>query len=462
VSEIPSIQPRNESPASAPRIDATPTDGLSYDPNEPKFWDRAGLDRELLRAFDICHGCRLCFNLCPSFPALFGAVDAHGGDVRALSAHETSRVVDTCYQCRICTLKCPYTPQDGHPFQLDFARLMMRRKALDARRDGLRLRERVLGNPDAAGRFARPFAPLVNLGNRLRPARLAMEAVLGVHRDAPLPEFHAETFQRWFEANRAGLALDGGNGRVALFATCFTNYNNPALGRAVVDVLARNRATVRLAPHGCCGMPAMDGGDVESARRLAADNVARLLPLVHEGFEIVAPDPSCTLLMRRDYPWLVGTPEAREVAAAVRDVCEFLFTLKRSGRLDRSFRSTPQTVAWHVPCHLRAQGIGYRSRDVMRTIPGTEVEAVEECCGHDGTWGMKKEFRALSLQAGARAFEGIRAAGANVVATDCPLAALQLGQALGGERPVHPVQILARAYLAPGEGGFDAPVASAT
>lgn len=439
------------------RISSMPTEGLSYDPNEPKFWDREAMAKELERAFDICHGCRLCFNLCPTFPMLFDAVDRHDGEVRALGAEETDAITESCFQCKVCYIKCPYTPDDQHEFALDFPKLLLRKKAIDVKERGLGMRERVLGNPDRMGRLASLTPKLANWASNTRFHRVVMEKMLGIHRDKLLPDFHGESFESWFRENREALGLEGENGKVALFFTCFVNYNSPGVGKAAVDVLSRNQCTVKCPKQNCCGMPALDGGDYDFARRQAQSNVESLLPLVRAGYKVLAVNPTCSLTLKKEYPQLVPTAESQEVASSVMDVNEYLFALKREDRFNRDFRSTPGSIAYHVPCHLRAQNIGYRSRDTMKTIPGARISLVAECCGHDGTYAMKTEFFELSLKSGKKAFEGMKEAEADIQATDCPLAAVQFEQ-VSGTRPVHPLEVLSRSYRSPDDGGFPTPV----
>ena len=435
------------------RILAQPTAGLSYSPREPHYFDEAQLQPELDRVFDICHGCRLCFNLCPSFPALFGYLDQNDGDVKKLTGAQTDHVIDTCFQCKICYVKCPYTPDDGHEFQLDFPRLLQRAKAVRVRRRGLALRERLLGNPDLLGRLAGIVPLLANLGNRIAPLRWLLEKVLGIHRAKLLPDFHRPTFMAWFRRHRGKYSLAGDNGKVFYFPTCFVNFNAPEIGRAAIEVFDRNRLTVACDYEECCGMPALDGGDVAGAQKKARANIARLLPFVRQGYTVLVTNPTCSMMMRKEYPSLVGGAEAEELAAAVMDPNEYLNTLRREGRLDTGYRSTPGKIRYHVPCHLRAQNIGYRSRDMMRAISeDTEVELVAECCGHDGTWAMKREYFDLSRKFGQKAFDGLQ--GEGLMTTDCPLAAIQFQQ-VTGTRPLHPLQVLERAYR---EGGFDNPV----
>ncbi|MEO7648988.1 MAG: heterodisulfide reductase-related iron-sulfur binding cluster [Bryobacteraceae bacterium] len=423
-------------------IKGDPTPGLRYDPNDPVYWAQSGLDGEIERVFEICHGCRLCFNLCPSFPELFNAVDRRDGDVRALSQAETSRVVDTCYQCKLCYVKCPYTPDDKHPFQLDFPRLMLRANAIRRKEHGIDLRGRLLARPETLGRFAKRAASLANWANRQPVLRAALEETIGIHRDKILPDYHSETFEEWL---RTQPPAAGDSSIAVLFTTCAVNYNNPQVAKDALDVYSRNGVSLICPKQNCCGMPALESGDVDLARDLARSNVESLLPHVEMGKKIVAINPTCSYMLRKEYTELVGTPQAKQISEATMDLCEFLFQRKQEGQFNREFQSSPGRIAYHLPCHLKAQNIGFRSRDLMRLIPGASVKLVEQCSGHDGTWAMKKEFFPLSMLAGKKAFDEMSEIESETMATDCPMAALQFEQALG-VRPIHPIQVLAKAY----------------
>ncbi len=435
-------------------IKATPTSGLSYAPSEESYWDKSGLDQEIERVFDICHGCRLCFNLCPTFPMLFSAVDANDGDVTKLDGDCIDEIVESCYQCKLCYPKCPYTPDDDHEFQLDFPRLLMRYTAQRARRDGLKFRERMLGNPVRLGRLARLAPAAANWASRNRFHRVIMEKMLGIHRDKKLPEFARETFEKWFKARQVARgradATSPAPREVVLFHTCFVNYNNPELGKDTVAVLEHNGVTILSPPQTCCGMPALDGGDVGFAKRQASANVQALKPYAERGCKILAINPTCSFMLKKEYADLVDADlraDAQVVADATMDLNEYLFTLKKDETFRRDFQTTPGEVAYHVPCHLKAQNIGFRSRDMMKTIPGAKIRVVDGCCGHDGTWAMKKENFQTSMEVGQPVFSQM--AGDCQLATDCPLAAVQIEQATGA-KPVHPIQVLARAYESDG------------
>ncbi|HYC57663.1 MAG TPA: heterodisulfide reductase-related iron-sulfur binding cluster, partial [Candidatus Binatia bacterium] len=297
-------------------------------------------------------------------------------------------------------------------------------------------------------------AGLANWANSTRFHRVVLEKMAGIHRDKILPEFARETFQKWWSRRGERPAVATQVAEVVLFHTCFVNYNNPDLGIDAVEVLERSGVRVLVPEQTCCGMPALDGGDVDFAREQARRNVAMLAPYAERGCAILAINPTCSYTLRKEYAELVGRDmeeAARNVAAATRDLMEYVQQLRRDGYLDTTFRSTPGNVAYHIPCHLKAQNIGYRSRDAMKAIPGARIRMVDGCCGHDGTWAMKTENFAMSMKVGKPTFEAMQEGG--VMATDCPLAAIQFEQATG-TRPLHPVQVLALSYR---ENGFPTP-----
>ena len=322
---------------------------------------------------------------------------------------------------------------------------MQRAKAVSAKEDGVKLRERMLARSRSTRQGGSVAPALANWGCRQKFQRVMMEKLLGIHRDKKLPEFADETFDKWLA--RTGLPQSPAEpaAKVVIFPTCFVNYYNPAPGKAAVEVFAKNGCAMKCPKQNCCGMPALDGGDVEFAHKQARANIDSMLPLVRAGYKIAAINPTCSLTMRAEYPNLLAGDEVKEFAAAVVDPHELLFELHRAGKFNRDFRSTPGTIAYHVPCHLKAQDIGFRSRDLMRQIPGVEVVTVDACTAHDGTWAMKKEFFELSMKWGEKAFNGMREAEREVMATDCPLAAMQIEQATG-VHPLHPLEVLARAY----------------
>jgi Fe-S oxidoreductase len=422
----------------------------TLDIRRPEFWSASSLDGELRRVFDVCNGCRRCLPLCPSFKDLMGSLDRDDvdGEVDRLAAGAMQRVVDLCYQCKLCYNHCPYTPP--HRWMIDFPRLMLRARAVAVKeRGGVTRQDRVLGNTELVGRLGTATAPLANRASANRAHRVLLETVLGIHRDRNLPRFAGQTFSRWLAAHPAPPPAPA-TARVALFATCTVEYNAPAIGRAAVGVLRRNRVDVALPPQRCCGMPYLDGGAVTEARRLVDENVRHLGAAVREGREVVVPGPTCSYMMKQEWPWLAEDRDtARLIAERTRDLFEFLARLHAEGRLDLGFAARPGRVAYQLPCHLRAQNLGTKSADVLR-LTGADVQVIERCSAVDGTWGFKREYYELSMKVAEPLFRDVQEAKPDQVATDCPLAGLQIVQGTGREAK-HPIEILAQAYGIPEE-----------
>ncbi len=421
-----------------------------YDLRDPKFFDEAEIDREIRRVFDVCHTCRMCFSYCPSFPSLFDAVDRHTergeGEVEAMTQPEIDEVVDLCWQCKLCYVKCPYTPP--HKFAIDFPRLLQRQKWARVRRKGVALRERVLGDPERLGKVAGAgLSSLVNYANRHPLFRLALEKLIGVHRKRQLPKYAARTFARWFRRHQraAGSPVTPGLPKIALFETCSVNYNNPEIGIAAVQVLEHNGRAIVRPETICCGLPALDGGDLDAARRYVEHNVAILAPLVRAGAPVVILGPSCGLTIKKEWPELVPTDDCRAVAAAAMDIGEFLAKEKAAGRLALDFKAPQGSIAYHIPCHLRAQNVGQPFNTLFSMIPGTNVQAIEQCSAFDGTWGMKTEFYETSRKCAGKLCGAMTRSGAEKLVSDCTLAGINVKEELG-RSTVHPIEVLRDAY----------------
>lgn len=425
-----------------------PTDGLSYDPLEDKYWDPDALKGEINRVFEVCHGCRMCFKYCDSFPTLFDFIDKrHDGQVDKLNTEEIKEVMQQCFQCKLCEVQCPYTPRDGHEFKLDFPKLVHRYNAIAAKKKGISARDKILGDPDMAGLAARASLGMANVMNRVKAHRWFMEKTLGIHRDKQLPDFATDTFENW--AGGRGLIKDTPGGEVVLFQTCYVQNNEPQIGQDTVEVFEKNQVDIRCEKGlQCCGMPAWESGDLATLQKRAKVNLDRLMPFVEAGAKVVAINPTCSMMLRREYPELVASEDRERAVAlskAVHDPGEYLWSLRQEPRFNTDFKSHPQQVAYHAPCHLRAQAVGFRSRDLIRKTGVGEISNVMECCGHDGTYAMKTESFEASARIGKKAFDGMQQSSNATWVTDCPLAAIQFEQH-AGQKPLHPMSLLARSY----------------
>ncbi|HEU4515882.1 MAG TPA: heterodisulfide reductase-related iron-sulfur binding cluster [Steroidobacteraceae bacterium] len=420
----------------------------------PGFWDEASLDVELERVFDICHGCRRCFSLCNAFPVLFDHVDeSPDGEVAGLPRAARWEVVDHCYLCDMCYMsKCPYVPP--HPWNVDFPHLMLRAKAVRTRRDGVSLRDRMLSSTDVVGRIAGipVVREIVNAANRSRIGRRLLEGALGVHRTAPLPGFHSPFRARDSRREHPALVATpaaGTRGRVAVFATCYGNRNEPGIVEDLVAVLEHNEIPVALArQERCCGMPKLELGDLDAVAGYKETNIPALAEMVATGHDIIGAIPSCVLMFKQELPLMYpDDPQVRAVAEHIFDPFEYLMLRHAEGRLRTDFKAPLGKVAYHVPCHLRVQAIGPKTRELLSLVPGTQVTAIERCSGHDGTYAVKKEFREVSMKIAKPVIDRVAAMAPDRLASDCPMAAAQIASGLpAGPAPEHPLRLLRLAY----------------
>ncbi len=444
-----------------------------YDPADPKYFDPADLKAELDRVFDLCHGCRLCFNLCPSFPTLFEFIDQRDGEVSALTWAERDQVVDECYQCKLCYVKCPYVPP--HEWELDFPRLMSRVHANrhrhganggigvgDPKPDGVKkpVRERVadqiLGRTDLLGRLSTAVSPMVNAatGTPGSLSRKVMEKTSGIAANRLLPPYAKQRFTTWFKKRpTATVATTSANGlKASVFPTCFIEYMDPPIGQDLVAVYEHNGITCSL-PAGtrCCGAPWLHSGNVEKFEEEAAHNVAALAQAVRAGHDVIVAQPTCSYVIKRDYPLHLKSADADLVAEHTFDPAEYLMRVHKGdqGPLKVAFPgrddgAVPEQVTYHVPCHLQAQNIGLKSRDLLK-VAGVKCDLVQRCSGIDGTWGYRAENYELARKVARPMVREIEAAGNDVVCGDCHLANGAILQETG-TKPLHPIQLMARAY----------------
>ncbi|MCL6091601.1 MAG: heterodisulfide reductase-related iron-sulfur binding cluster [Actinobacteria bacterium] len=426
----------------------------TYDPKHPAYYQEADLRTELTRVFELCHGCRLCVSLCPSFPTLFGSIDAKDGDVPALSDAEQDKVVDECYQCKLCYVKCPYVPP--HDWQLDFPRLMLRAQAVRLRQHPSlkeKLTTQALGRTDLLGRLGSAVAPVANAALRSPGslARRAMEATVGIASERVLPPYARTRFSVWFKDRlRSGRSVPTlpEQARAAVFATCLVEYQRPDVGQDLVKVYERNGiACTAIGGAGCCGAPWLHAGHFDQFESQAKRNLGPLAQAVRAGYDIVVPEPTCGYVLKNDYVTYVGGKDAEMVSEHTYDASEYLWRLHRGEgtKLDLDFPGqVPSSIVYHVPCHLRAQNIGLRSRDLLK-LTGAKVVLADKCSGIDGTWGLRSENYELARKVAQPLRDAINGSRAEVVAGDCALANTAIEQETG-RRPQHPLQVLARAY----------------
>ncbi len=417
---------------------------FNFDLTDPKFYDENALLEEAKRVYSKCKDCRMCVSFCPSFPALFDAVDRNNDDVEKLSKEELIKPLELCFHCKQCYFRCPYTPP--HEWKIDFPHLSLRYKAIKFKKQGAKLTDKLMVNTDLNGKLnVGHQSHIVNALMETKPVRVILENFMGVDRRAKLPKFNDQSFEKWFRKNRR--PVKGDNGKVVLFSTCLINYNFLSKGIALVRVLEKNDVHVELPEtQECCGIPYFDIGDLDSAIKKAKRNIERLKPFVDAGYDVIVPIPTCALQIKYEYPLLLPNDEdAKKLSEKVYDIHEYLWKLNEQGKFNKDFKVSMGTIAYHIPCHLKSLNVGYKGVALLRQIPGTKVKVVDRCSGHDGTFGVKKETFDYAYKVGSRLFEDLKAQDADLFVTECPLAGhmIEIGT---GKEPLHPLEVLYRAY----------------
>ncbi len=427
---------------------------ITYDPKHPRYFDEADVRGELTRVYDLCHGCGLCFKFCTSFPTLFEMIDRHNDqDAGLLTPAQQDQVVDECFQCKLCYVNCPYTP-GLHEWALDFPRLMLRADAMRYANHQVSVRSRVtdtlIGHTDLLGKAATLSGAVANkivTATQGSATRKAMEKITGISSVRLLPPYARQRFSTWFK-HRPKVRVTKRQGRVAVFPTCLVEYHQPSIGHDLVKVYERNGIECSLADGaGCCGAPWLHCGDVAEFIKVAEKNVKALAASVRRGSDIVVPQPTCGYVLKKDYRDYVGGADAQLVAEHTYDAVEYLMKVHKADgtTLDTDFVGhVPATVTYHTPCHLKAQSIGLKSRDLIK-LTGAKVTLVQQCSGIDGMWGLRAENTAISVPIAGKLADQIRRADGEMIAGDCHLANTAITEQTGAE-PLHPLQLIARAY----------------
>ncbi|HUB49986.1 MAG TPA: heterodisulfide reductase-related iron-sulfur binding cluster [Acetobacteraceae bacterium] len=426
---------------------------------DDSFYDPASVDAELRRQFDICHTCRRCFNLCDSFPRLFDLIDeSKTGELDSVSSESLKPVIDACTLCDMCFMtKCPYVPP--HEFAIDFPHLMLRYRAMEARQGKLAFADRQLAATDRNAKLASKVAPLANWATRRdnQRTRALLAKHAGLHPDAALPEYESTSLtaaakKQPAEPNREAPA----SGRKAvLYATCFGNHNETAVGLATRAVLARNGVATEIVYPRCCGMPLFEQGRLAEVADNARAVAAAMQDWIAKGYDIIALVSSCALMLKFEWPLLLpDDKQVKALSAATFDVSEYIVDIARKEGLAPGLQPLPGGVALHMACHARAQNMGQKAAEMLRLLPEADVAVIERCSGHGGSWGFKQEHFEVALKVGRPAARQMRDAGKRFITSECPLAGAHIAQGiekLGGDGPppqlvTHPIQLLAQAY----------------
>ena len=424
--------------------------------NHPDFLDQEKLDKEMRRVFDICHGCRRCFNLCDSFPKLFDMIDeSKNEDVESLSSDQFTPVVEACTLCDMCFMtKCPYVPP--HEFNLDFPHLMLRYRVLQKKQNKLPAIPAQLAQIDRNAKIGVIFSRLINWVSNIKNKflRNILEVIAGIDKKVKLPEYNSETFTNYFKKNKNSIntkILAKGR-KVVIYSTCFVNFNKINTGIAALKVLKKNGVEVQEAYPGCCGMPFLEQADlpkvVEQAKKVSKD----LLAWVDKGYQVVTLTASCGLMLKFEWPLLLPENEdVKRLSKNISDIDEYIVDISVKEGVVDGLQEIDGGVTVHHACHARAQNMGNKARDMLKLIPNIKIDVVERCAGHGGTFGIMKDTHNLALKVGRPAAKEIKNKNNKYMASDCPLAGkhlkqLELDTNIKNDEALHPIELLAKAY----------------
>lgn len=425
----------------------------------PDFYNEDSLNEELERVYDICHGCRRCVSLCEAFPTLFDLIDeSETFEVDGVDKKDYVKVVDQCYLCDLCYMtKCPYTPP--HEWNVDFPHLMLRAKAVKFKKGEFKTRDKILSATDTVGSIAGipVINSIVNVANENGLARKALQKILGVHPDATIPKYYSKTGRKlaekdikatqnmYSEAHEAGRTT----GKVAIFATCYGNRNEPHLLEDLSKVLNHNEIPLSLVDKEvCCGMPKLELGDLKSVEHAKNVNVPEMVKKIDAGWDIVAPVPSCVLMFKQELPLMFpDDADVQKVKEHIFDPFEYLMMRHKEELLKTDFKQSLGKIAYHAACHLRVQNMGLKTRDLLQLIQDTSIETIERCSGHDGTYAVKEEFHEKSMKICRPVITKVQKSESDYYSSDCPMAGHQIANGMKDDsEPQHPLTLLRMAY----------------
>lgn len=434
--------------------------------NDPDFDDPDKLDAEMRRQFDVCHGCRRCFNLCDSFPRLFDLIDeSETFELDGVDSKDFKSVVDACTLCDMCFMtKCPYVPP--HEFQIDFPHLMLRYRVMEHRQRKRQGPEKLLTDTDRSGRMGTTVPGIANWASSTENGltRRMMQRTLHVHPEAALPRFAGRplTSRARSEVPEVNTAAPAHGRKAVIYATCYGNWNEPEIGVAARQVLARNGVETEVVYPGCCGMPQLEQGAIEDVAGRAKKVAAEMARWIDDGYDVVALVPSCALMLKFEWPLIVtDDDDVRKLSGATRDITQYVVEIANKEGLADGLQPLDGGVTFHVACHARAQNMGQKGAEMLRLIPGLDLQVIERCSGHGGSWGVLEQNFETAMKVGRPVFrqaaqsvkEAAEQGATRYVSSECPLAGMHIAQGVARtdadatvEKAPHPILLLARSY----------------
>ncbi len=422
----------------------------------PEYLNEEALDAEMRRQFEVCHSCRRCFNLCESFPTLFDLIDeSKNEDLESVDSKEFSKVVDKCTLCDMCFMtKCPYVPP--HEFNIDFPHLMLRYRTLQKTKGQLNKIPQELAKIDRNAKIAGIAPTIANWGSDKKNliTRKPLQTLTGIDQNAELPKFEKKTYIQKSkditkDINKNAPAFGR---KVAIYSTCYVNYNNTSVGIAAEKVLLHNGVEVKPVYPGCCGMPYLEQAQHEKVVKQSELVSNELCKLIDDGYDIVTLTASCGLMLKFEWPLLNPENEKiKKLSKHTYDIDQYISDISKKEGLTKGLSQVDGGITVHNSCHARAQNMGNKALEMLKNLPETKVDVVERCAGHGGTFGVMKDTRKAAVKYGRTTARQIKNKKTKYVVSECPLASKHLDGLLNENTEeeiisMHPIEILSKSY----------------
>ncbi len=431
----------------------------SSSPRKPLELQLAWSEDEMAAAAKTCNGCGACrstspeVRMCPIFranPREEASPRAKANLIRGLLANQLPEntllqddckaIADLCVHCHMCRLECPAN--------VDIPKLMMEAKGDYVRTNGLSLHEWCLTRIDMLASIAGRFPGIANWALANPQMRWLLEKATGIAQARKLPRLARRSFLQQSSLKRLNHPPRTSGEKVLYFVDTYANHFDTQLGDALLAVMRHNGVAVFVRhDQSEAGMPMIAAGALDAARNVAAHNVSVLAEAVRQGYTIVATEPSAVLALTHEYPTILDHDEdAIAVSQHTQEACHYLLQLHQRGRLKLDFQPQRISIGYHVPCHLRALGVGAPAENLLRLIPGLRVHRLEKgCSGIAGLWGVNRDNYRASLRAGLELMSTTRDGPFQIGSTECSTCKMQMEQ--GSTRPtIHPIKLLALAY----------------
>ena len=422
----------------------------------PEYLNEEALDAEMRRQFEVCHSCRRCFNLCESFPTLFDLIDeSKNEDLESVDSKEFSKVVDKCTLCDMCFMtKCPYVPP--HEFNIDFPHLMLRYRTLQKTKGQLNKVPQELAKIDRNAKIASIAPSIANWGSDKKNlmTRKPLQTLTGIDQNAELPKFEKKTYIQKSKDITKDINKDAPafGRKVAIYSTCYVNYNNTSVGIAAENVLLHNGVEVKPVYPGCCGMPYLEQAQHEKVVKQSELVSNELCKLIDDGYDIVTLTASCGLMLKFEWPLLNPENEKiKKLSKHTYDIDQYISDISKKEGLTKGLSQVDGGITVHNSCHARAQNMGNKALEMLKNIPETKVDVVERCAGHGGTFGVMKDTRKAAVKYGRTTARQIKNKKTKYVVSECPLASKHLDGLLNENTEeeiisMHPIEILSKSY----------------